>query len=117
MSQVKFYQFEDNTVVAVLGAGTVPGAKELIAGSVDAAQEKHVPVATRNGNTVTVNVGSVTHPMEDKHFIEWVAVATEDAVQIHYLKPGSAPETSFTVDGKATVYAHCNLHGLWQTEI
>lgn len=117
MSAVKFYQYEDNTVVAVLGEGTVAGAKELVAGAVDAAQEKHVPVATREGNTVSVNVGSVTHPMEEKHFIEWVAVATEDAVQIHYLKPGSAPETKFTVNGPATVYAHCNLHGLWKTEV
>lgn len=117
MSQVKFYQFEDNTIAAVLGAGTLPAGKLLVPGSVDAAQEKHVPVATRNGNTVAVNVGSVTHPMEEKHFIEWVAVATADTVQVHYLKPGSAPETTFTVNGPATVYAHCNLHGLWQTEV
>ena len=116
MKDVKFYQFEDNTIAAVLGGGTLPAGKLLVPGSVDAAQEKHVPTVKKEGNTLTVNVGSVTHPMEEKHFIEWVAVATENTVQVHYLKPGDAPETIFTVEGSGTAYAHCNLHGLWKQD-
>lgn len=117
MSEVKFYQFEDKTIAAVLGKGSVPGGTLLVPGAVDAAQEKHVPAVTRDGNTVQVHIGSVTHPMVEKHYIEWIAAATEKTVQIHYLKPGEDPATVFTAEGEATVYAYCNLHGLWKATI
>lgn len=93
---------------------------ELVAGSVDAAVEKHVPAVTCDGNRVTVNVGSVAHPMIPAHFIQWIAVETNQGYQIKYLKPETAPEAVFALsDGEkvTAVYEYCNLHGLWKTEM
>ncbi len=70
---------------------------ELIPGSVDAATEKHVPVVTLSGNTVTVNVGSVTHPMQEAHYIQRIAMETNQGNQIKYLKPDTAPEVTFAL--------------------
>ena len=93
------------------------GWKELIAGSTDAAQEKHVPVVTKKCKTVKVDVGSVAHPMTEAHLIEWVALETEQGYQIKYLSAESTPVVTFTLaDGDKAVaaYAYCNLHGLWK---
>ncbi len=93
------------------------GYEEVVAGSVDAAQEKHVPVVTKKCKQVKVNVGSVTHPMTEEHFIEWVALETEQGYQVKYLTANGAPECVFTLsdgDKAVAVYAYCNLHGLWQ---
>lgn len=93
--------------------------KELIPGSVDAAVEKHLPVISVQGNTVTVKVGSVAHPMTAEHFIEWIALETKQGDQRKALVPGAEPEAKFAIaDGDAVVaaYAYCNLHGLWKTE-
>jgi superoxide reductase len=87
----------------------------LIPNTVDASGEKHLPVVTVEGSTVTVNVGSVDHPMIPEHFIEWVYVQTENGGMRKALKPGDAPNVSFCLgDEKAVaVYAYCNfLHGL-----
>lgn len=89
---------------------------ELVPCSTDAATEKHVPVVTVNGKNVKVAVGSVTHPMEDAHYIEWICVETSKGYQIKNLKPGQTPEASFDLaadDDLVKVYAYCNLHGLW----
>lgn len=89
---------------------------ELKANTTDAAVEKHVPVVQKNGNLVEVNVGSVTHPMEEKHYIEWIALETKNANQLKSLNPGDAPKAVFALtDGDEVVraYAYCNLHGLW----
>ncbi|MBQ4580984.1 MAG: desulfoferrodoxin [Clostridia bacterium] len=91
--------------------------QEIIPGSVDASQEKHVPVYTVEGNVITVNVGSVDHPMADEHYIEWVAVETKQGVQRKHLNPGSAPNVRFALaegDEVVSVLAYCNLHGLWK---
>mgnify|MGYP002868594929 CR=1 FL=1 len=88
----------------------------LQANTTDAAVEKHVPVVQQDGNLVTVFVGSVAHPMEEKHFIEWIAIETKDSSQLRFLKPGAAPKAAFALtDGDELVraYAYCNLHGLW----
>lgn len=93
------------------------GWKELIAGSTDAAQEKHVPVVTKKCKTVKVDVGSVAHPMTAEHLIEWVALETEQGYQVQYLKAGCSPVCEFKLaDGDAVlnIYAYCNLHGLWK---
>ena len=92
---------------------------ELVPNTVEASGEKHVPVVKVENNIVKVNVGAVDHPMLDEHFIEWVYVETEKGGQYKYLKPGSAPEVSFNLgDDKAiAVYAYCNLHGLWKSEV
>lgn len=89
---------------------------ELKPGTTDASAEKHVPVLSADKNTVKVTVGSVAHPMEEKHFIEWIALETSQGVQIKYLKPEQAPQALFVLaDGETAVkaYAWCNLHGLW----
>ena len=95
------------------------GWKELIAGSTDAAQEKHVPVVSVDGNSVKVDVGSVAHPMTEEHLIEWVAVETQNGYQVRNLKANDAPVCEFVLaEGESVVgvYAYCNLHGLWKAE-
>lgn len=90
---------------------------ELIPGTVDAAREKHVPVYTVNGSTVHVSVGSVEHPMQDAHYIEWISLQTRQGNQRKELKPGMKPEACFALcegDEVVAVYAYCNLHGLWK---
>ena len=92
---------------------------ELIAGTVDAAREKHIPMVTREGGRIIVNVGEVDHPMLDAHYIQFVALATDDRIEIKKLHPGEAPVAEFACDGaeNVTVYEYCNLHGLWKAEI
>jgi len=84
--------------------------------TVDAAKEKHIPVIEKKGNTVTVKVGSVAHPMEEKHYIETISILTDNSVYRAYLKPGEKPEASFEVVGDIKcARAYCNLHGLWKS--
>lgn len=83
--------------------------------TVDAAKEKHVPAVEKTANAVNVKVGSVTHPMDAKHYIEWIEVIDGATSHIRYLNPGEAPEASFaTTSANVTVRAYCNLHGLWK---
>ena len=90
----------------------------LVANTVDAAKEKHVPAASRKGAKLAVQVGSVPHPMVPEHYIMWIAVAQGDRLQIASLKPGEAPAAEFEIgDGPAVVYEYCNLHSLWKAEI
>ncbi|MPM78903.1 Desulfoferrodoxin [bioreactor metagenome] len=91
--------------------------KEIVPGVVDASKEKHVPVVKTEGNTVSVSVGSVEHPMIEAHYIEWISILTKQGTQLKYLKPGEKPEACFTLcegDTVEEVYAYCNLHGLWK---
>ncbi len=91
----------------------------LEAGVVEASREKHIPVATVEGNLVKVNVGSVEHPMTDEHYISWVYLETDKGGQRKALTPGSAPEVTFAVadEKPVAVYAYCNIHGLWKAEL
>jgi superoxide reductase len=83
--------------------------------TVDAAKEKHVPVVEKIPGGFRVKVGSVAHPMEEKHHIEWVELLVGDKAYRQFLKPGEAPEALFTVDApNATAREYCNLHGLWK---
>ncbi|MEA3466473.1 MAG: desulfoferrodoxin [Thermodesulfobacteriota bacterium] len=88
----------------------------LLAGnSTDAAQEKHVPVLDICDDNITVSVGSVAHPMQDEHFIEWIEIIADDVSHRAFLKPGAAPKACFSITAsKVTARAYCNLHGLWQ---
>lgn len=89
---------------------------ELKPNTTDAAQEKHVPVVELVGNEVQVKIGSVVHPMEEKHFIELIAVESKNGSQIKDLKPGDVPQAKFVLssdDKFERAYAYCNLHGLW----
>ena len=91
----------------------------LTANTVDASNEKHIPVVTVNGNTVEAVVGSVTHPMLPEHSIQWIALETEHGMQRKLLAPGQEPKAVFTLtdDKPVAVYEYCNLHGLWKTEL
>ena len=88
-------------------------------GTVEASHEKHVPVVTVNGNIVHVAVGSVAHPMAEEHSILWVYLQTDKGGDIRHLEVGNTPEISFHLadEKPIAVYAYCNLHGLWKTEI
>ncbi len=93
-------------------------AMNLLEGNtVDAAYEKHIPVITDLGDKIKVAVGSVAHPMEEKHYIAFIEVLTKDCVYRHELKPGDAPEAIFPVAMQDVLLAreYCNLHGLWKT--
>ena len=93
--------------------------KEVVANTEDAAQEKHVPVVNVDGDNISVNVGSVDHPMLEEHWINWIYVETEKGAQRKELKPGEKPAAVFNVkDDKAiAVYEYCNLHGLWKKDL
>ena len=92
---------------------------ELIPNKVEASTEKHLPVVTTSQCTMSVDVGSVAHPMDKEHYIEFIFVKTEQGGQRKNLKPGMEPKCEFClVDDKAvSVYAYCNLHGLWKTDV
>lgn len=110
--------FAKNKGVPVMCCGEK--MSELVPGSVDAATEKHVPVVSVEGSKVTVTVGEVEHPMAEEHFIEWIALETQEGNQRKELKPGSKPQTVFMLaetDKPVAAYAYCNLHGLWKAEI
>ena len=81
----------------------------------DAATEKHVPVIEKIDAGYKVKVGSVPHPMEEKHYIEWVEVIVDGKAYREFLKPGAAPEAIFDLKaGQVTAREYCNLHGLWK---
>ena len=80
----------------------------------DAATEKHVPVIEAVDGGTKVTVGSVAHPMEDDHWIEWIEVIQGDCVLRQYLNPGDTPEATFPVTGDVTAREYCNMHGLWK---
>ncbi|TYQ14945.1 UNVERIFIED_CONTAM: superoxide reductase [Acetivibrio alkalicellulosi] len=83
----------------------------------DAATEKHVPVAVRKEGKIYVEVGSVAHPMTEQHYIEWIAVVTDEGTERISLSPSDQPKAVFCDRQNVDVYAYCNLHGLWKSEI
>ncbi len=90
---------------------------EIIPGTVDASKEKHIPVYSVEGNLLRVTIGSVDHPMQPEHFIEWVSIQTKQGNQRKELTPGEKPEVCFALcegDEVEAVYAYCNIHGLWK---
>jgi len=90
---------------------------ELVANTTDASREKHVPVAVRKDNKIYVEVGSAPHPMTKEHLIEWIAVTNENGTERISLNPSDEPKAVFCNRENAEVYAYCNLHGLWKTEV
>ncbi|MBS5519605.1 desulfoferrodoxin family protein [Acidaminococcus sp.] len=122
----KFYRCSHcGKIIAVVKETGVPviccGEKmqEIAPNTVDAAQEKHVPVIEVKENLVTVKVGSVAHPMIDEHYIEWISLETKEGNQRKELKPGADPVAVFALapsDDVVAAYAYCNLHGLWKAE-
>ena len=126
MKNTKFYICPHcgNIVEMVHNAGPKPfccGQKmnELVPNTVEASGEKHIPAVHVVENRVEVNVGSVNHPMEEVHWIEWVQLITDQGSYRKWLNPGQAPNVSFLLNGEKplAVYAYCNLHGLWKAEL
>ena len=89
--------------------------KRFVENTVDAAKEKHVPVKEKIAGGLKVKVGSVPHPMEEKHWIEWVEIISGGKAYRQFLKPGDAPEAVFPAEGDFTAREYCNLHGLWKS--
>ena len=93
---------------------------ELVPNTVEASTEKHLPAVTVSGNTINVQIGSTLHPMTNEHYITFVYIETKNGGQRKSLKIGKDPKVSFDItadDSPVAVYAYCNLHGLWKTEI
>ena len=92
---------------------------ELKPGVVEASHEKHIPVVKVDGDLVVVNVGSVEHPMAEEHSILWIYLETDKGGHRKCLELGKPPVVSFALNGEkpVAVYAYCNLHGLWKSEI
>ncbi|MBR2707390.1 MAG: desulfoferrodoxin [Mogibacterium sp.] len=121
---MKFYRCSHcGQIVAIVKGTGVPviccgePMQEIVAGTTDAAVEKHVPVFEVKGDTVSVKVGSVEHPMLAEHYIEWIALKTKQGNQRKALNPGDKPEACFRIcegDEVEAVYAYCNLHSLWK---
>ena len=126
MSESRFYVCErcGNLVGMIRESGAAlmccgqPMTK-LEAGTVEASLEKHVPVVSVDGKTVTVKVGSALHPMVEEHLIEWVYLRTDRGGQRKSLAAGDEPVVTFALadEKPLEVYAYCNLHGLWKAEI
>lgn len=126
MNENKFYICEHcGNIVGMVNDAGVPlvccgqKMKKLESGTVEASHEKHFPVVTVEGNTVKVAIGSVAHPMTEDHSITWVYLQTDCGGQRKSLRPGGAPAVTFaaTDEKPIAVYAYCNLHGLWKTDI
>lgn len=90
---------------------------EITANSVDAAVEKHVPTYTVEGDLMIVRVGEVTHPMDEDHYIEWIAHVHDGRVCRVNLKPGDEPVAKFAYKAGGTLYAMCNKHNLWKKDV
>jgi len=89
--------------------------KLLTENTTDASREKHVPVIEKAAGGIKVKIGSAPHPMEEKHYIEWIEVIADGKAYRQFLAPGQAPEAFFPVEAaNITAREYCNLHGLWK---
>ena len=123
---MKFYKCEHcGNIIAYINDSGVPvrccgeTMKPIEPNTTDAAGEKHVPVIKADGQTVTVTVGSVEHPMLEAHYIMWILLETKEGRQRKQLKPGDQPVAVFALtpgDEVVAAYEYCNLHGLWKAE-
>ena len=96
-------------------ANTVDVAQEKSADA-KAMADKHVPVIEKTDDGYKVKIGSIPHPMEESHYIEWIEIIVDGKSCRHFLKPGEAPEAKFCIKaGEVSAREYCNLHGLWQT--
>ena len=88
----------------------------LVERTEDVGKEKHVPVMEETETGIRVKVGSIPHPMEENHYIEWIEVIADDVIYRRFLKPGHKPEAEFEIVAEnITVREYCNVHGLWKS--
>jgi len=119
--QLEIYKCElcGNIVEVVHGGGAAlvccgQEMKLMVENTVDAAKEKHVPVIEKVEGGYKVTVGSVLHPMEEKHYIEWIELVADGKAYRQFLKPGDTPVATFCISATSvTAREYCNLHGLW----
>jgi superoxide reductase len=122
--QLEVYKCEIcGNIVEVLHSGAAPlvccnqKMKLMEENTVDAAKEKHVPVIEMGNGKITVRVGSLAHPMEESHYIEWVELLADGKAYRQFLHPGEKPEAVFPISAqKVTAREYCNLHGHWKAE-
>lgn len=122
--QLEVYKCEIcGNIVEVLHSGAAPlvccnqKMKLMEENTVDAAKEKHVPVIEMGDGRITVRVGSVAHPMEESHYIEWIELLADGKAYRQFLHPGEKPEAVFPIAAqKVTAREYCNLHGHWKVE-
>ena len=89
--------------------------ENLLAKTADEGKEKHVPVIEKIDGGIKVKIGSVPHPMEQKHYIEWIEIVADGSAYRQFLNPGDAPEATFNIQADAvTARENCNIHGLWK---
>ena len=122
--EMKFYRCPVcGQIIAIVKKTGVPvmccgkPMQEIIPGTTDASVEKHVPVYDVSNGKVTVSIGSISHPMTQEHYIEWVSLQTKYGNQRKALSPGAEPKVCFSIcdgDEVEAVYAYCNLHSLWK---
>ena len=126
MSNQKFFQCSHcGNLIGLLNSSGVPlvccgeNMTELVPNTVDASKEKHVPVVTVTKDKISVAVGSETHPMDPDHYITFIYIETSRGGQRRKLNPGETPSAEFCLvdDDLLAVFAYCNKHGLWKTEI
>ena len=126
MKEMKFYICETcKNIVGMIHSSGAPltcCSKKMTLlepGTVEASHEKHIPVVSVEGESVKVSVGSAVHPMSEEHSIQWIYLQTDKGGHRRELAPTDAPEATFALAGEkpVAVYAYCNLHGLWKTEI
>ncbi|MBQ6841835.1 MAG: desulfoferrodoxin [Firmicutes bacterium] len=126
MTEVTFYICNNcgNLVQVIEKGGPTPSCcgepmQKLVPNTVDASQEKHVPVVEMGVDKVKVTIGSVAHPMTEPHYIGWLYLQYPHGGELAYLDVTGEPEHTFILGGEkpVAVYAYCNLHGLWKTEI
>lgn len=92
--------------------------EELIPGEIEASLEKHIPVIIYQQDEITISVGEIEHPMSTDHLIDWIVLETERGFTIEYLKPDKEPKVTFKTNHPVkSVYAYCNLHGLWRKDL
>ena len=126
MKEVKFYRCNHcgNIIEKIVDSGVSviccgEEMTELVPNTTDAATEKHVPVVVVDGSKVTVQVGSVAHPMTEEHYIQWICLVTSKGIQRVNLSSTDKPEAVFYIgeEKPVAVYEYCNLHGLWKKEL
>ena len=126
MCEIRFYVCEHcGNIVGLIHNAGVPmmccGQKmtELTPNTVEASVEKHLPVVTVDGDKVTVEIGSTPHPMLEEHHIVWVYLQTDRGGQRKCLEIGAEPKVTFALadEKPVAVFAYCNLHGLWKTDV
>lgn len=117
---MKFYHCSEcGEIIAVQENETIDltNKEEIIPNTVDAAKEKHMPVISREGQTVTVTVGEVAHPMTEEHHIAWILLETKNGAERKDLSAGEEPAAQFYVsedDEVIAAYEYCTLHGVWK---